>query len=198
MWKSKPVETACRSGFPTFVRDLTPLSVPATRNTVMRMQQEQVVRDVAAWLDRRLPDGWFTGPPEVTADGEEILVIGPLADGGDDRVRAARRSREETRERRVLLAAELERRYRRKVSWGVDCGGERLLFTTLSVPVMTRLRLPERRVLDTLIDAGVARSRSDALAWCVRLVGTHEADWIRELRSALVAVKRVRAAGPNP
>src|SRR5215207_2323139 len=159
----------------------------------MRMQQEQVVRDVAAWLDRRLPDGWFTGPPEVTADGEEILVIGPLADGGDDPVLAAR-FREETREPRVLLAAELERRYRRKVSWGVDCGGERLLFTTLSVPVMTRLRLPERRVLDTLIDAGVARSRSDALAWCVRLVGKHEADWISELRAALVAVKRVRAA----
>ena len=35
---------------------------------------------------------------------------------------------------------------------------------------MTRLRMPERRVLDTLVDAGVARSRSHALAWCVRLV----------------------------
>jgi hypothetical protein len=162
------------------------------------MQQEQVVREVAAWLERRLPEGWFTGPPEVTADTEEILVIGSLADGGDDPVAAARRFREETREPRMRLAAELERRYRRKVSWGVERGGERLLFTTLSVPVMTRLRLPERRVLDTLIDAGVARSRSDALAWCVRLVGTHEADWIRELRAALVAVKRVRAAGPDP
>ena len=156
------------------------------------------MREVTAWLERRLPDGWFAGPPEVAADGEEILVIGSLADGGDDQLLAARRFREETREPRVLLAAELERRYRRKVSWGVDCGGERLLFTTLSVPVMTRLRLPERRVLDTLIDAGVARSRSDALAWCVRLVGTHEADWISELRAALVAVKRVRAEGPSP
>jgi hypothetical protein len=162
------------------------------------MQQEKVVREVTAWLERRLPDGWFAGPPEVTADTEEILVIGSLADGGDDPLLAARRFREETREPRVRLAAELERRYRRKVSWGVDCGGERLLFTTLSVPVMTRLRLPERWVLDTLIDAGVARSRSDALAWCVRLVGRHEADWISELRAALVAVKRVRAAGPNP
>jgi hypothetical protein len=162
------------------------------------MQQEQVVREVAAWLERRLPEGWFSGPPEVTADTEEILVIGSLAESGDDPVAAARRFREETREPRVRLAAELERRYRRKLSWGVDCGGERLLFTTLSVPVMTRLRLPERRVLDTLIDAGVARSRSDALAWCVRLVGTHEADWINELRAALVAVKRVRAAGPSP
>jgi hypothetical protein len=162
------------------------------------MQQEQMVREVAAWLDRRLPDSWFTGAPEVTADGEEILVVGALPDGGGDPLEQARRFREETREPRMLLAAELERRYRRKVSWGVACGGERLLFTTLSLPVMTRLRLPERRVLDTLIDAGVARSRSDALAWCVRLVGTHEADWIRELRSALVAVKRIRAQGPDP
>jgi hypothetical protein len=164
----------------------------------MRMQQEEVVREVTAWLVRRLPESWFAGPPEVTADGEEILVVGRLSDGAGDPVERARRFREETREPRVLLASELERRYRRKVSWGVDCGDERLLFTTLSVPVMTRLRLPERRVLDTLIDAGVARSRSDALAWCVRLVGTHEADWISELRTALVAVKRVRAQGPNP
>src|SRR4029453_16191895 len=153
----------------------------------MRMQQEQIVREVTAWLGRRLPDGWFTGPPEVTADGEEILVIGPGAGGGGDRGGGARGFGEETREPRVLLAAELERRYRRKVSWGVDCGQERLLFTTLSLPVMTRLRLPEPRGVDPLIDPGVARSRSDALAWCVRLVGTHEADWIRELRSALVA-----------
>jgi hypothetical protein len=164
----------------------------------MRMQQEQIVREAAAWLGRRLPAGWFSGPPEVTADGDEILVVGPLPHGDEDPLARARRFREETREPRVRLAAELERRWRRKVSWGVDCGGERLLFTTLSVPVMTRLRLGERRVLDTLIDAGVARSRSDALAWCVRLVGTHEGDWIRELRSALVAVKRVRAQGPDP
>jgi len=162
------------------------------------MQQEQVAREVAAWLGRRLPEGWFAGPPEVVADADEILVVGSVPDDGEDPVERARRFREETREPRVLLAAQLERRFRRKVSWGVDCGGERLLFTTLSVPVMTRLRLPERRVLDTLIDAGVARSRSDAIAWCVRLVGTHEADWIRELRSALVAVKKIRAQGPNP
>ncbi|HWC41728.1 MAG TPA: hypothetical protein VHK02_07055 [Actinomycetota bacterium] len=161
------------------------------------MREEQVAGEVAAWLGRRLPDGWFAGPPEVTADADEILVVGQLPDGDDDPVERARRFREETREPRVLLAAQLERRFRRKLSWGVDCGGERLLFTTVSVPVMTRLRLRERRVLDTLIDAGVARSRSDAIAWCVRLVGTHEADWIRELRSALVAVKRVRAQGPD-
>jgi len=164
----------------------------------MRMHQEQIASEAAAWLGRRLPPGWFNGQPEVVADGEEILVVGALPGGDDDPVGRARRFREETREPRMRLAAELERRFRRKVSWGVDCGGERLLFTTLSVPVMTRLRLPERRVLDTLVDAGVARSRSDALAWCVRLVGAHEGDWIRELQSALVAVRKVRARGPNP
>ena len=148
------------------------------------------------WLTRRIPSDWFAGHPEVTVDGEEILVVGPLPATGDP-VAAARRFREDTREQRVRLAAELERRYRRRVSWGVAVGDERLLFTTLSVPVMTRLRLPERRVLDTLIDAGVARSRSEALAWCVRLVGTHQGDWIRELQDALVAVRRVRAQGPD-
>ena len=77
------------------------------------------------------------------------------------------------------------------------CGDAEELFTNLSVPVMTRLRLPERRVLDTLVDAGVARSRSHALAWCVRLVGDHEGDWITQLRDALVHVEKVRAEGPD-
>jgi hypothetical protein len=162
------------------------------------MEPGRVQHEITSWLERRLPAGWFGAPPEVTVDGDEILVVGTLADGDGDPLPRAERFREDTREQRMRLAAELQRRWRRKVSWGVDCGGERLLFTILSVPVMTRLRLAERRVLDTLIDAGVARSRSDALAWCVRLVGTHEGDWIRELQAALVAVRDVRARGPNP
>jgi len=162
------------------------------------MQPDRVQHEVTSWLERRLPAGWFGGPPEVTVDGEEILVVGVLPDADGDPVPRAERFREETREQRMRLAAELQRRWRRKVSWGVDCGDERLLFTTLSIPVMTRLRLAERRVLDTLIDAGVARSRSDALAWCVRLVGTHQGDWIRDLQAALVAVRKVRSQGPSP
>ena len=75
--------------------------------------------------------------------------------------------------------------------------GSMNVFTTLSVPVMTRLRLPERQVLDTLVDAGVARSRSHALAWCVRLVGDHEGEWIDQLREALVHVEKVRSEGPG-
>jgi hypothetical protein len=162
------------------------------------MQPDQVVHEVTGWLERRLPAGWFAGPPEVAVDGEEILVVGVLPDAGGDPLPRVEQFREETREQRMRLAGELQRRWRRKVSWGVDCGGERLLFTTLSIPVMTRLRLAERQVLDTLIDAGVARSRSDALAWCVRLVGTHQGDWIRELQAALVAVRKVRSQGPDP
>jgi hypothetical protein len=162
---------------------------------------------VAGWLAERLPVGWFSSPVEVTVDNEEILVFGELAEPsmpkGASEVAAARaciehikRFREDTREQRMRIAAEAEHTFRRKVSWGAVCGGQKVMFTSLSVPVMTRLRLPERAVLDTLIEAGVARSRSDALAWCVRLVGTHQADWIRDLQSALEAVQRVRAAGP--
>jgi hypothetical protein len=171
--------------------------------------------DVIGWLTGRLPDGWLTGPPEVTVDRDEILIVGPLAapdvpktagEGTDDTVAAATaaaeagrisRFREDTREERVRIANEAEHRYGRKVAWGATAGGTTELFTTMSVPVMTRLRQPERSVLDTLVDAGVARSRSDALAWCVRLVGEHTEDWLSQLREAMTAVERVRAEGPN-
>jgi hypothetical protein len=61
---------------------------------------------------------------------------------------------------------------------------------------MTRLRMPERRVLDTLVEAGVARSRSHALAWCVRLVAEKQDDWLKDLREALTNVEKVRGEGP--
>jgi hypothetical protein len=116
------------------------------------------------------------------------------AEAADGRIR---RFREETRERRIEIALEAEQRFRRKVSWGVACADRKEMFTTLSVPVMTRLRQAERRVLDTLVDAGVARSRSDALAWCVRLVGEHVDSWLADLREALRRVEQVRAEGPR-
>ena len=162
-----------------------------------------------AWFVGRLPDGWFTGPPEVTHDRDEIVVIGalPQPDAGaaaDDSTRATACAariqgfREDTRQQRMRIADEAEARFGRKVAWGARCGDEVAVFTSLSVPVMTRLRLDDRRVLDTLVDAGVARSRSHALAWCVRLVSDHEGDWIEQLRDALVAVERVRGEGPTP
>ena len=164
--------------------------------------------DLHRWFAARLPAAWFTGTPEVVADREEITVVGPLNDLDlpDDAPPAARaaavesrarRFREETREHRIEIALEAEHRFGRKVSWGVRCGDLKVMFTTLSVPVMTRLRQAERRVLDTLVDAGVARSRSDALAWCVRLVGEHEESWLGQLREALRRVEEVRAEGPQ-
>ena len=163
--------------------------------------------DIAGWFAGKVPAGWFAGPPEVASDGDEILVVGTLPDvelasGTTEEGRAAARSaridrfREETRDERVKIAREAERQFRRKIAWGARCGDETRVFTTLSVPVMTRLRMPERSILDTLVAGGVARSRSDALAWCVRLVGMHQADWIKGLRDAIVKVDEARSKGP--
>jgi hypothetical protein len=161
---------------------------------------------VCGWFTGRIPADWFTAAPDIQVDREEITIVGPLAapdtPGGSDAERAAaalgriRRFREETRNRRMEIAREAEHRFRRKVSWGVTCADASEMFTTLSVPVMTRLRQPERRVLDTLVDAGVARSRSDALAWCVRLTGENADSWLSRLRAALRHVEEVRDEGP--
>ena len=43
----------------------------------------------------------------------------------------------------------------------------------------------------------MARSLSDALALCVKLVGEHEGEWIGRLRDALGAVEAARKAGPT-
>jgi hypothetical protein len=154
--------------------------------------------EIAGWFTGRCPEDWFMEAPEVSVDREEILVVGrvPAPDAGAE-VGRAKRFREETRESRMRIAEEAEERFGRKVSWGIRVGDERYLFTHLAVPVMTRLRQRERVVLDTLIDAGVARSRSDALAWCVRLVSKHEGEWIQQLRDALVHVEEVRDQGPG-
>ena len=166
-----------------------------------------MTEDIQAWFASKIPAGWYTGPPEVIADGEEILVVGDLPDvqlaaGTTEAAREAAqvarilRFREETREERVKIAREAERHFRRKVAWGARCGDVTRAFTTMSVPVMTRLRMSERSILDTLVAGGVARSRSEALAWCVRLVGQHQADWINGLREALIKVDEVRSKGP--
>lgn len=162
---------------------------------------------VAAWFAGRLPDDWAIAPPQVEGDREEIIVTVPLsepalAEGGDVEAAAiARRARidgfrADTRERRMKIAREAERRFGRKVSWAASCGDESALFTHLAAPAMTRLRLRERKVLDTLVDAGVARSRAQALAWCVQLVAQHEEDWLAELRQALTRVEELRREGP--
>lgn len=175
--------------------------------------------DSAAWFAGRLPDDWFAGDPDVIVDREEITVFGRLpapgssSEGeshgaGESEAHAsgrAARFREQTRTERMRIADEAEARYGRKVAWGVEIpatgaegsASERILFTHMAVPVMTRLRQPERQVLDTLVDAGVARSRSDALAWSVRLVGEHADEWLGKLREAMRNVDDLRAEGPQ-
>ena len=143
----------------------------------------------------------------MTVDREEIVVVGQLPPLGEEFADEAAKSaaeagrisrfREQTRDERIEIARQAEHRSQRKVSWGARIGDSEELFTTQSVPVMTRLRQPERLVLDTLVDAGVARSRSEALAWAVRLVGEHAESWLTELREAMSKVDDLRTKGPE-
>src|ERR1700744_3404251 len=171
--------------------------------------QQPDATGAAEWFAGRLPEAWFDGDPTVIVDREEITVIGKLAESEssekeESEARAEGRVspfREETRSERMRIADEAQDRYGRKVSWGVEVGSqtgtERILFTHIAVPVMTRLKQPERQVLDTLVDAGVARSRADALAWSVKLVGEHTEEWLAKLRDAMSAVDDLRAEGPD-
>ncbi|WP_433660483.1 hypothetical protein ACQPW1_47465 [Nocardia sp. CA-128927] len=172
--------------------------------------------DAPDWFAGRLPEDWFAGPPVIEIDRDEIVVVGELpltqpektpaegdADASTEEVPqatkegAVSRFRESTRPARMQIADEAQRRYGRSVAWGVSVGGERVMFTHLAVPVMTRLRQPERKVLDTLVDSGVARSRADALAWTVKLAGKHAESWLEELRGAMRKVDDLRSEGPQ-
>jgi hypothetical protein len=165
--------------------------------------------EIAAWFEGRLPEDWtLDGPPAVVVDREEITVTISVAAPqlGDDASDAARAEavagriagfRDETRQQRISIAREAEHRFERKVAWGLQIDDQRVVFTHIAVPTMTRLRQPERRVLDTLIAAGVAKSRADALAWCVKLVGKNADEWLDDLRGAIDDVERIRAEGPS-
>jgi hypothetical protein len=173
----------------------------------MSTENEETGR-IRGWLLGRLPEEWTATAPTVTVDREEVTVrvVVPepaLAEGATDVERTAaaagriRSWREATREQRMRVADEAQHAFGRTVSWGARCGDREELFTHLAVPVMTRLRQPERTVLDTLVASGVARSRADALAWCVRLTGQHADEWLARLREAMSEVERVRATGPD-
>jgi len=165
--------------------------------------------EVQGWFAGRLPAGWFTEAPEVLIDREEIFVMGRLADvqlpkdATAEAIAAARSGRirefrERTREERIGIAEEAQHKFGRAVSWGARVGDMTEPFTTLSIPVMTRLRIKEREILDALVDSGVARSRSHALAWCVRLVADHQGEWVSELKDTMRRLEELRASGPRP
>ena len=169
------------------------------------MITEEVQQAVGGWFAGRLPGEWTVEPARVTVDREEITVVLGIEDvaagetevaTAEARAGRARGFREDTREERMKIAREAQHRYERTVSWGLRVGDHEELWTHVAAPVMTRLRQPQRQVLDTLVESGVARSRADALAWCVRLVGQHEGDWLAELREAMTAVDDVRRKGP--
>lgn len=177
---------------------MTPPRAPRSRRERSAAPPATDTATLLGWFADALPDGWFVEPPTVRHDADEILVTGNLGPPGaglshEQQIVAFR---EATRDPRMTIADEAEATFGRKVSWAVVCGETEARFTTVNAPAMTRLRIDERQVLDTLIDAGVARSRSEALAWCVRLVGQHEDDWIRELREAIDHVKAVRDQRP--
>ncbi len=164
---------------------------------------------IESWLTGRLPADWSAvAAPSIVIDREEITITVTVAepelpaDASDaDRAEAVDGRitgfREDTRERRIAIARDAEHRFERKVAWAVTVGDRTALFTHVAVPVMTRLRQPERLVLDTLVAANVARSRADALAWCVRLVGQNLDDWLTDLRTALERVDDIRRTGPT-
>ena len=96
---------------------------------------------VHGWLAGRLPDEWFEGPPTVTVDRDEIVIVGRItppevsADADAATVAAAEsgritRFREETREGRMAIDREAQHRYGRSIAWGAEAGG-----TTRSSPI---------------------------------------------------------------
>jgi hypothetical protein len=143
----------------------------------------------------------------VRQDRDEILVHGTLAEPssapeGDDARRVAAEARiaafrEETRAQRMQIADAAQAKWGRVVSWTASCGPVTAEYTTAAVPVMTRLRFDQRQVLDTLIDTGVVRSRSEGLAWCVAQVADHQSEWIDRLKEAMTEVERIRNQGPD-
>ena len=148
--------------------------------------------DPVTYFRQSVPSEWFTAPVDVIIDRDEILVVGCLASDVE-----VAKFRERSRPHRVRIAEEAEARFLRKVSWAIRQDETEIRFTTVSVPVMTRLRIDERVVLDALIDGGIARTRSEALAWCVRLVGQHQREWLDELLAATESVRAVRERGPR-
>lgn len=153
--------------------------------------------DVAELVARRLPPALAARPPIVRLYPDEVVVVlelEPAPEGGPEAARALiERRREETRRARIQAAREIERELGRPVAWGMRAGPVETLFTTRTAPVMTRLGRAEREVLDTLVAAGVADTRSSALAYVVRAFAAEHAEWLAEVRQAIGEVERVRA-----
>jgi hypothetical protein len=156
------------------------------------------------WLQEQLPAQLLASAPEIAVYDDEVVVMLPLTaeapgaessneDQRDAALRLIGQRREETRALRMRFARDLQEIFGRPVAWGMRAGETSVLFTTRTAPVMTRLGRAERNVLDTLVAAGVADTRSSALAYTVRAFATEHADWLAEVRAAIKQVDQVRA-----
>lgn len=150
-----------------------------------------VTARLSAWFAERLPAEWLCGPAQIEVDREEAVVVLPLAERYD-----SGEFRDATRGKRIQLAQQAEEAFGLKISWGTTKDGRRRLFTTVRTAVAVPLAMRERQILDGLVAAGVAADRTEAVAWCIRLVGHHESDWLRDLRDAVAAAPPGRRDRP--
>ena len=103
---------------------------------------------IQKWFDAHVDDDEILAVVSVSTAEEE------LPDDDDKEIaikRIARRFRSGTRQSRMSVAEEAQELFERKVSWGIQAGEDTYLFTHVTAPAMTRLRIAERRVLDTLV-----------------------------------------------
>lgn len=159
-------------------------------------------QELQGWLEARLPEELRAAPPEIRLYDDEMVVLltsaalvsaGPSAE--ERRTAEERRIdelREETRPLRIRLARDLQAAAGRPVAWGLRIGATEVLFTSRTVPVMTRLGRAERELLDTLVAAGVAETRSAALGYVVRAFAAEHSEWLADMRAAIAQMHSVR------
>ncbi len=160
------------------------------------------VAELQTQIQERLPEPFAAHAPQIRVYNDEVVIVlqsdtePEPAEGTtprDAELAMIARQRESTRPVRMQLADELQPLLRRSVAWGMRVGSSEMLFTTRSVPVMTRLGRAERELLDTLVAAGVAETRSSALAYIVRAFATEHAEWLADVREAIEQVQQVRS-----
>ncbi|MCG8351634.1 MAG: hypothetical protein MI924_28030 [Chloroflexales bacterium] len=160
------------------------------------------VEELQQWLQSKLPATLTAMPPRIKIYSDEVVIVlypneAPMPDDSIDQ-RSAEQAliayqRELTRSLRMRLADEIQKKLRLPVAWGMRIGESEVLFTTRTIPVMTRLGRIERDVLDTLVAAGVAETRSSALAYTVRAFAAEHADWLAEVSQVIEQVRQVRS-----
>jgi hypothetical protein len=163
--------------------------------------------EIKSWLLEQLPSSVLASDPEINIESDELLVILHVAvdsvtGEGEARAQSERalidRLRTETRALRIHLGRSINRTYGMIVSWGMQAGETLQRFTSnTTVPVMTRLTRTERHVLDTLIAANIANTRSTALSYIVRTFAAEHRDWLNEIQGVARHMARLRKQVPS-